>query len=305
MKNRTIIGLVIAFLLFLITMFPGILPLSAETVEKMKELRQLHFLIDGSGKMTIAHILTLIGAISLLWMLFTVIRLILEKTAKDTHSRTIAILLTELFRYLAVITAIIWGLSILGVNTSALLAGAGIISLIIGFGAQSLIEDIITGLFIIFERQYEISDIIILDDFRGVVRAIGVRTTTIEDVGGNLKVVNNSDIRNFQNRSKNNSYSLCLVGVSYNTNIPMMEKAIAEALPEIYENNQDLFLSEPEYLGIEEFADSSMVLKFQVLTKEENFFRSKRRLNREVKMMLDSAGIEIPFPQVVVHPSDN
>ena len=70
MKNRTIIGFVIAFLLFLITMFPGILPLSAETVEKMKELRQLHFLIDGSGKMTIAHILTLIGAISLLWITF-------------------------------------------------------------------------------------------------------------------------------------------------------------------------------------------------------------------------------------------
>ena len=305
MKNRTIIGLVIALLLFLITMFPGILPLSAETVEKMKELRQLHFLIDGSGKMTIAHILTLIGAISLLWILFTVIRLILEKTAKNTHSRTIAILLTELFRYLAVIIAVIWGLSILGVNTSALLAGAGIISLIIGFGAQSLIEDIITGLFIIFERQYEIGDIIILDDFRGVVRAIGVRTTTIEDVGGNLKVVNNSDIRNFQNRSKNNSYSICLVGVSYNTNIPAMEEAIEEALPEIYEDNQDLFLDVPEYLGIEEFADSSMVLKFQVLTKEENVFRSRRRLNRELKIMLDDAGIEIPFPEVVVHPSDN
>lgn len=305
MKNRTIIGLVIAFLLLLITMNPGLLPLSPETAEKMKELRQLHFLIDGSGKMTIAHILTLIGAISLLWILFTVIRLILEKTAKNTHSRTIAILLTELFRYLAVIIAVIWGLSILGVNTSALLAGAGIISLIIGFGAQSLIEDIITGLFIIFERQYEIGDIIILDDFRGVVRAIGVRTTTIEDVGGNLKVVNNSDIRNFQNRSKNNSYSICLVGVSYNTNIPAMEEAIAEALPEIYEENQDLFLDVPEYLGIEEFADSSMVLKFQVLTKEENVFRSRRRLNRELKIMLDEAGIEIPFPQVVVHPSDN
>ena len=305
MKNRTIIGLVIAFLLLLITMNPGLLPLSPETAEKMKELRQLHFFIDGSGKMTIAHILTLIGAISLLWILFTVIRLILEKTAKNTHSRTIAILLTELFRYLAVIIAVIWGLSILGVNTSALLAGAGIISLIIGFGAQSLIEDIITGLFIIFERQYEIGDIIILDDFRGVVRAIGVRTTTIEDVGGNLKVVNNSDIRNFQNRSKNNSYSICLVGVSYNTNIPAMEEAIAEALPEIYEENQDLFLDVPEYLGIEEFADSSMVLKFQVLTKEENVFRSRRRLNRELKIMLDEAGIEIPFPQVVVHPSDN
>ena len=305
MKNRTIIGLVIAFLLLLITMNPGLLPLSPETAEKMKELRQLHFLIDGSGKMTIAHILTLIGAISLLWILFTVIRLILEKTAKNTHSRTIAILLTELFRYLAVIIAVIWGLSILGVNTSALLAGAGIISLIIGFGAQSLIEDIITGLFIIFERQYEIGDIIILDEFRGVVRAIGVRTTTIEDVGGNLKVVNNSDIRNFQNRSKNNSYSICLVGVSYNTNIPAMEEAIAEALPEIYEDNQDLFLDVPEYLGIEEFADSSMVLKFQVLTKEENVFRSRRRLNRELKIMLDEAGIEIPFPQVVVHPSDN
>ena len=305
MNIRTIIGLVIALLLAVIAFNPGLLPLSGETVETMKELKDMHFLINGSGKVTFAHIFMLMGAVAFLWFLFTILKTILEKTAKDSHSRTIAILLTGLLRYLAVIIGFIWGLSILGVDTTAVLAGAGIIGLIIGFGAQSLIEDIITGLFIIFERQYEVGDIIILDDFRGVVRSIGVRTTVIEDVGKNLKVVNNSDIRNFQNRSKNDSYAVCLVGVSYSTNIPKMERVIADAMPNIYAANQDLFLDVPEYLGIDDLADSSMVLKFQVLTKEENVFRSRRRLNRELKVLFDAAGIEIPFPQVVVHKAVN
>ena len=132
-----------------------------------------------------------------------------------------------------------------------------------------------------------------------------MRTTVIEDVGKNLKIVNNSDIRNFQNRSRNDSYAVCLVGVSYSTNIPAMERIIADAMPKIYAANEDLFLDVPEYLGIEDLADSSMVLKFQVLTKEENVFRSRRRLNRELKLLFDATGIEIPFPQVVVHKAVN
>ena len=304
MDIKSIIGLVKALILVVIALNPGILPLSAETVAKMQELKESHFLIERSGNITAAHILTLIGALALIWAIYTILKLIINATAKDGHSRTVAILTTGLLRYLAVITAFIWGLSILGVNTGAVLAGAGIIGLIIGFGAQSLIEDIITGLFIIFERQYEVGDIIILDDFRGRVRSIGVRTTVIEDEGGNLKVVNNSDIRNFQNRSQNDSYAVVDAAVSYDTDITRLEKMIPDMLREMYNANQDLYLSKPEYMGVEELGDSAVLLRFRAKTKEENVFKAKRQLNRDIKVLFDAAGIEIPFPQIVVHKAD-
>jgi small conductance mechanosensitive channel len=200
-----------------------------------------------------------------------------------------------------VIIAFIWGLHILGVNTTAVLAGAGIIGLIIGFGAQSLIEDIITGLFIIFEKQYKIGDIIVLDDFRGTVRSIGVRTTTIEDAGGNLKIVNNSDIRNLQNRSANKSVALCDVAVAYSTDLRRLEEVVSIALPKMYEGHEDLYLSAPRYLGVEQLADSGINLRFMVDVKEENIFMAQRQLRRDIKILFDEAGINIPFPQVVVH----
>ena len=300
MKNRTIIGLVIAFLLFLITMFPGILPLSAETVEKMKELRQLHFFIDGSGKMTIAHILTLIGAISLLWMLFTVIRLILEKTAKNTHSRTIAILLTELFRYLAVIIAVIWGLSILGVNTSALLAGAGIISLIIGFGAQSLIEDIITGLFIIFEGDFQVGDIVTINDCRGVVQEIGVRNTKILDDRGNLKIINNKQISGILNMTARNSICLTDISIEYDEDIPRLERILAAELPRL-RRKLPAIRENPRYLGVQSLGDSAIVIRILTECREADRFQLERDMNRELRLIFERHGINIPFPQIVVN----
>ena len=217
---------------------------------------------------------------------------------------------TEAWKYIRtaleilLIIAIVWGLSVLGVNATAVLAGVGIVGLILGFGAQSLIEDIITGAFIIFENQYSVGDIIILDDFRGIVRSIGVRTTVIEDAGGNLKVVNNSDIRNFQNRSRNNSVALVVVSVAYSTDLRKLEAMLAESLPSLKAEHPELYLTVPRYLGVDELADSGINLKFAADVTEENIFTGQRTLARDLKILFDEKGVEIPFPQVVVHKAE-
>ena len=299
---KSLIGIVIAVLLIVFLCNPQWLPLSATTASTMGELEITHFLIDRSAPITVAHILTVILAIAVVWLTYTVIKLILGLIGKaNDHTATIATLVTSVLKYLAVIVAFVWSLSILGVNATAVLAGIGIIGLILGFGAQSLIEDIITGLFVIFERQYEIGDIIILDDFRGTVRSIGVRTTTIEDAGGNLKVVNNSNIRNFQNRSRNDSKAICEVSVAYDTDVPRMETILAEYLPKMYEAHRDLYVSVPIYLGIDELGDSGMKLKIVAPTNEKNVFAARRQLNRDVRVLFSKTGIEIPFPQVTLH----
>lgn len=302
MKKKNIIGIVIAIILIILFLNPSILPVSPETVQKLQELKSSHFMIGGNGKVAAAHLLMLIPAFAIVWLVYTVIKLILDyMTKKDPKLITITQLLTGALRYLAVIIGFFWFLSILGVDTTAIVAGAGIIGLIVGFGAQSLIEDVITGLFIIFEHQYEVGDIIILDDFRGVVRSIGVRTTVIEDVGRNLKVVNNSDIRNFQNRSRNMSVALCDVAVAYDTDLLAMEEMLKRELPEMH---NELYISEPRYLGVEELADSGINLRFAADCLEEDIFFAQRALRRDIRVLFAKEGIEIPFPQVVVHQED-
>ena len=303
--NGTLIGAAVAALLVIFLLNPNWLPFSEKTTSKIAELEKANFLIERSGQITLAHWLTLLLAICVIWLLYTIGKLILGLIGRrNVRARTITTMFTGGLKYLAVIAGVVWGLRILGVDTTAILAGIGIIGLILGFGAQSLIEDVITGLFIIFEGKYSIGDIIVLDDFRGIVRDIGVRTTTIEDAGYNLKVVNNSDIRNFQNRSRNTSLAVCLCSVAYETDLRALEKMLSENLPDMYLARKDLYLGAPRYLGVHELGDSGVVLKFVADVKEEDIFAAQRALNRDIRVLFADKGVEIPFPQVVVHDGD-
>ena len=301
-----IISIIIAAVVTLLLLHPSWLPLSARTVSKIEELEQKYFLIGGNGQITFAHILTALLVIAILWLFYAIMKLILTSSAaqKNARGRTVASLTLQTIKYLVVIIGVIWILSILGVNATAVLAGVGIIGLILGFGAQSLIEDVITGIFIIFEGKYSIGDIIVLDDFRGIVRDIGVRTTTIEDAGYNLKVVNNSDIRNFQNRSRKLSLAICEVSVSYDTDLRKLEKILAENLPLMLQPHHDLYVTAPRYLGVQELGDSGVVIKIVADVKEENIFAAQRMLNRDIRVLFAEKNVEIPFPQVVVHKGD-
>ena len=303
--NGTLICAAVAALLIIFLLNPNWLPFSEKTTSKIAELEKANFLIERSGQITLAHWLTLLLAICVIWLLYTIGKLILGLIGRrNVRARTITTMFTGGLKYLAVIAGVVWGLRILGVDTTAILAGIGIIGLILGFGAQSLIEDVITGLFIIFEGKYSIGDIIVLDDFRGIVRDIGVRTTTIEDAGYNLKVVNNSDIRNFQNRSRNTSLAVCLCSVAYETDLRALEKMLSENLPDMYLARKDLYLGAPRYLGVHELGDSGVVLKFVADVKEEDIFAAQRALNRDIRVLFADKGVEIPFPQVVVHDGD-
>jgi small conductance mechanosensitive channel len=299
---KTYVAIVIVAIIALFLANPNWLPLSAELKDSIAEAERSNLIFTHDGKTTAAQLVTLALAICLVWLCYQILKLILKLIGKQgNRSFTVTEMLTGLLKYIAVVAAVVWGLTILGVDTGAVLAGVGIIGLIIGFGAQSLIEDIITGAFIIFENQYSVGDIIVLDDVRGVVRSIGVRTTVIEDDGGNLKVVNNSDIRNFQNRSRVDSLAIIVCAVSYKSDLRKLEKLMREVLPGTRENHPELYLSDIRYMGVDELAESGVNLKFSVYTSEETFFQARRALNRDVKLLLDDNGFEIPFPQVVVH----
>ena len=307
MKSKNIIKIAVLAVIFVVLINPNWIPFIPQEAKWaiVNEMQKTFGAIAGgsaTGVFNPAKIVPAVAAVIAVWLVTTVVCTVMEKvSANRKRSQTVAGLLISVINVVAVIAGGVWVLAILGVNLAGIFASLGIASLIIGFGAQSLIEDSITGIFIIFEGHYNIGDIIILDDFRGTVKKISMRTTTIQDDGGNLKIVNNSDIRNIQNRSNNNSTAVCDIGICYEQPIPEVEKIINENIDAMYERNKDVWEAAPVYRGVSALADSAVVLKMTVSVKESNFFAGQRRLNREMKILFDENNIEIPFNQIVVH----
>jgi len=220
---------------------------------------------------------------------------------KANRAKTMITVLSSLLKYAFVLIGVCWGLSILGVNVSTIFASVGVLALIIGFGAESLVSDLVTGAFILFENQYNVGDIVELDGYRGTVDFIGIRTTGIRDAGDNVKIINNSDIKNIVNRSERGSVAVTTVGISYALDLEEVEKQIPGILEDIKASNPDIFIGNVSYLGVDELADSSVVMKFIANVDESNIFKGRRLLNRELKVRFDRAGIEIAYPQMDVH----
>ena len=220
---------------------------------------------------------------------------------KSNRGRTLKALTKNLIRYAVILLSICVVLTIFGVDIVTILSGLGIIALIIGFGAESLIADVVTGMFILMDNQYNIGDIIEVNGFRGTVTDISVRTTMLTDVGGNVKIINNSDMKNILNRSDNTSRSVADFPIPYETDLEALEKEIPAMLQRIYEAHRDVMKDAPVYVGVDSLGDSAVVLKFVVEVAESDIYAGARVLNRELFVQMRKLGIEVPFPQIDVH----
>lgn len=230
-----------------------------------------------------------------------VVRLILNIIGlKIKRGQSLASLLSSFSKYLGAIILIFAILGTLGIDTTVLLASAGILSLIVGLGAQPLIEDIFAGIFIVFEHTFDIGDIIVVDGFRGTVKEMGIRTTKIEDAGGDIKVINNSDIRTLINMTSKLSTAICDISISYTDNIEKVEKVLNENLPKIKEKYKYIAKG-PTYVGIQSLSDSAVVLRVIAECNETMRYQVQRDINREIKILFDKNNITIPYPQIVVH----
>ncbi|MCR5648252.1 MAG: mechanosensitive ion channel family protein [Oscillospiraceae bacterium] len=220
---------------------------------------------------------------------------------ENHRARSVLSIIQSVLKYVAAIVILCWGLSILGVNVSTIVASVGILALILGFSAESLIADMVTGAFMIFENQYNVGDIVEVDGYRGTVTSIGLRTTCITDPGGNVKIVNNSAMKNILNRSDRPSRSISVISVPYGTDFNALESGIPGLMTEIKEAHPDVFKTDPVYLGVEQLADSGVVLKFVAEVDEANIFSGARLLNHDLLLGFKELGVECPFPQVDVH----
>lgn len=238
-------------------------------------------------------------------LIFLVINLITRSVhrKKSKREETVSRLMMSFLKYLIAIIDILMVLGAWGVNTSALMASAGIIALAVSLGAQSLISDVIAGMFIVFEDEFEVGDIIVVDGWRGTVQEIGIRSTKVIDAGGNIKIFNNSQISEVVNQTKEISLAKCICSFSYGEDVNRVELILKDNLPKI-KNKIPAIVDGPYYKGITELADSSVDALIIAKCREEDVYQVQRDLNRELYILFVQNGVGIPYPQVVVNPPD-
>lgn len=287
--------------IFLIV-FSGILLMTIMLIAKETDLFDDLEDMEAGLKISGGMMLNVVLALALVVLISNVLLIVLN-LFRNRKGRigTLVTVISSLIKYTSVLVAFCWILSIIGVNVSTIFASVGIFALILGFGAESLVADLVTGVFILFENQYNVGDIVEIDGFRGKVKEIGIRTLSLEDTGGNIKIINNSELKNIVNRSNQRSVAVCDVSVSYNTDIEELEEKLVNMLQKIKAKHTDIFIGRVEFAGVEALADSGVVLRIIADVSEENIFKGRRLLNKEIKIMFDKDGIIIPYPQVDVH----
>jgi small-conductance mechanosensitive channel len=194
-------------------------------------------------------------------------------------------------------------LSELGINIAPLLAGAGVVGLAIGFGAQTLAKDIITGMFILMEDQLAVGDVVKVGSHAGVVESLTLRTIRLRDLGGTVHVVPFSEVTTLENMTKDYSRYVFEVGVAYREDTDAVVAALNQIGAELLEDDayRDLIVQPLEVLGVDSFGDNAVIIKARITTKPIKQWQVGREFNRRMKKRFDELGIEIPFPHRTIY----
>ncbi len=230
-----------------------------------------------------------------------IVSFIIKKIFKGTPRKiTIGRLVSSIVKVVIWAVCIIAVLAVWGVNVAALIAGAGVLTLVIGLGMQNLIADVVAGIFLVCDGTLQVGDIVTIDGWRGTVQEIGIRNTKLINYSGDIRVANNSTIKIFVNQSRENSYPTVIVGVPYEENLQHV-KEVFEANKGKIKDMCPSLLSDIDFNGVDNLAASSVDLHFGATCKENDFFAAQRQMRGAIKTVFEENGICVPFPQVVVH----
>ena len=229
----------------------------------------------------------------------TILRFIIKMASENSTltkrtGKAVIELLSNFVKYAAVVVLVFLVLSAMGVDTAELVAGLGILSLILGLGVTSLVEDIVAGIFIIGERLFDVGDIVVVNDFRGTILSIGIRSTQVQDDGGDIMILRNSTIESLVNMTNRLSYAVC--------DIPVRPDMPFEKVENIFKNADFSNLKErypeiekgPFYLGLSEINGKGVqIVTFVAICQENTKYWIQRIVNREVKLLCDQNDIKL------------
>ena len=226
----------------------------------------------------------------------------LRALRKVNRANTLGTLMKNVGSVLIISLALLMVLAEWGFNMAPLIAGAGILGLAFGFGAQTLVSDFLSGVFMLLEDQYGVGDIIDIDGTSGTVEDVQLRVTRLRSVDGVVWWVRNGEVTKVGNMSQNWSRTVLDIGVAYSANIPEVRRLMTEEALQLHADPEwgPLLLEEPEVWGVESLGDDSVVVRAVLKTQPGEQWGVARQLRERIKNRFDAEGVEIPFPQRTV-----
>ena len=246
-------------------------------------------------------IIILIGVLVYLILSKTVKRIFNLRIGKidKRRAKTLCSVINNLIKYLILIFCVLAILEVYNISTKGIITSLGVVGLIAGLAFQDTLKDLLAGFSLIFENAYAVGDTITVGDFKGKVVGLGLKTTKIKSLQGDIKIISNSNITSVINHSLNDAYEFIDIPVSYEEKIEKVEEILNKVLKEEIINNKELL--DASLLGIQDLDSSSINFRIMIQTKPMMQYDIRREILKKVKMELDNNNITIPYNQVVVH----
>ena len=231
----------------------------------------------------------------------------LSRKERDAEFQKRVDTLSSVIRYILVIGILIVAAMMvmgeLGIEIGPVLAAAGIVGLAVGFGAQSLVQDVISGFFILLEDQIRVGDVVQVADKGGVVERMTLRMVVLRDIAGNVHFVRNGHIQVVTNMTKEYGRYVFDIGVAYREDVDEVIEVIRQVDEELRSDPDFMgdILEPIEILGLDQFADSAVIIKARTKTKPIRQWAVGREFNRRLKKKFDEKDIEIPFPHTTLY----
>jgi small conductance mechanosensitive channel len=221
------------------------------------------------------------------------------RSEREKRAETLVNIINSTIKIFIYIIACFMILREVGVDIAPLLAGVGIAGLAIGFGAQTLVKDFLTGFFILMENQYRVGDVVKIGDHAGLVERINMRTTILRDLEGVVHTVPNGEVQSVKNLTHGWSRVVLGIGVAYKEDVDQVIEVLQEVGKKMRgeERYRQLMIEDPQVLGVDNFGESEVTIKMIAKTLPLKQWEVARELRRRIKYAFDQKGIEIPFPQ--------
>jgi moderate conductance mechanosensitive channel len=274
----------------------------------------LSWAASASGRGVVGSVATIAIIVVLAFAAWEVVSALIERylAAKDSGGdavarsqrvRTLLPLLRNVFMVALTVMAVLTVLSELGIDIGPLLAGAGVVGLAVGFGAQTLVKDIITGLFILLEDSISVGDVVDVAGHSGVVETLTIRTIRLRDVQGTVHTVPFSEVSSVKNLTKDFSYALMEIGIAYREDVDDVIGVIQDvgAVLRTDEALAEAILEDIQVQGLDRFDDSAVVIRARIKTKPLRQWAVRRAFNKALKRRFDELGIEMPFPHQTIY----
>lgn len=261
-------------------------------------------MLDGLPPWTTNIVYIVIATISSIILYYVIkfiayrsLKVIREGTKKYYRSLTAAKLFINTSKYFIVIAYIITVSLILGAKVSTVIQGLGFFSIALGFGAKSLVEDCIAGMFIFFEEQYDVGDTIKINDFKGEVVSLGFKSTTLRNWVGNIYIIGNGKIMHVINYSQSDSMAVVKIKVDLNTDLNYLEEIVTNQMTDV-KSKFDLFIENPEFKGVTNIGAAGMEIMVTAFTKPMKNIEGERLLRRELIELFNKNQVLLSSPKV-------